>query len=96
MPSYHLSNAAADDLAGIAAFTIERFGTEQARRYRDQFETCFQTLAENPKLGRDAEEVSEGLRRFEHQSHVIFYQPGDAGILIVRILHQSMDVPRHF
>lgn len=83
------------DLEAIAEYTIERFGIEQARVYRDELRTCFEGLAGNPKLGRRAEQFGPGLRRFEHRSHIIFYQPGDAGVLIVRVLHYRMDVTRH-
>jgi toxin ParE1/3/4 len=96
MPRYRLSRRAAADVDEIADFTIEQFGIEQARRYRDRLETCFQTLAENPRLGRSAEQLAPDLRRFEHQSHVIFYVPENGSVLIVRVLHESMDVSRHF
>ena len=62
----------------------------------DVLEKCFQTLAENPGFGRSAEQFAPDLRRFEHQSHIVFYIPEDWGALIVRVLHKKMDVPRHF
>ena len=70
--------------------------SKQARRYGDGLETCFQILAENPGLGRSAEQLARDLRRFEHQSHIVFYIPEDWGVLIVRVLHKQMDVPRYF
>ena len=96
MNSYRLSRLAASDLQEIAEYTIERFGIEQARRYRDGLKTCFDQLAGNPALGRGAEMLIRCLRRFEHQSHVVFYISEPENILIVRVLHSSMDVPRHF
>lgn len=96
MPNYRLSRLAAEDVADIADYTIEQFGINQARRYRDGLETCFQTLADNPMLGRSASELAPNLKRFEHQSHVVFYVPEEDDVLIVRILHRRMDPPRHF
>jgi len=96
MARYRLSRRGAADVEEIADYSIEQFGIKQARRYRDGLETCFQTLAENPRLGRSAEQLAPSLRRFEHQSHVVFYIPEDWGVLIVRVLHEKMDVPRHF
>jgi toxin ParE1/3/4 len=58
MADFRLSTRAAADLGGIARHTIEAFGVEQARRYRDDLEACFQTLAANPRLGRSAERAS--------------------------------------
>ena len=96
MPEYQLSRPAAADVDEIADDSIEHFGIKQARRYGDGLETCFQTLAENPGLGRSAEQLARDLRRFEHQSHIVFYIPEDWGVLIVRVLHKNMDVPGHF
>jgi toxin ParE1/3/4 len=95
MAEYRLTSRAEADLEKIANYTIEQFGIEQARRYRDGLENCFQSLAENPKLGRSAEQLAPNLRRFEHRSHIIFYVPQDNGVLIIRVLHESMDAPRH-
>ena len=95
MAEIRLTSRAEADLAGIADYTIETFDIEQARRYRDDLEACFLTIAENPRLGRSAEALSAGLRRIEHRSHVVFYLVDERGVLIVRILHSSMDAARH-
>ena len=96
MAEYRFSRRAATDLEAIAEYTIERFGVEQARHYRDELRTCFAQLAGNPRLGRRAEQLGTGLRRYEHRSHVIFYQRTGAHTLIVRVLHYRMDVTRYF
>jgi len=62
MAEYRLSNQAKADLNEIADYTIETFGIEQARRYRDGLETCFQTLADKPMVGRSARVVKKLLR----------------------------------
>lgn len=96
MADYRLSGRAATDLEAIAEFTINRFGLKQARQYRDQLKACFENLAENPVMGRRAEQFARGLRRFEHGSHIIFYLPVDDGVLVVRILHARMDASGRF
>ena len=58
-------------------------------------EERFQSLAEQPAQGRQADAFARGLRRWEYQSHIIFYMPVGQGIRIVRVLHQRMDVSRH-
>lgn len=95
MAEYRLSSQAETDLAGIADYTIETFGIEQARHYRDGLEAGFQNLADNPLLGQSAEHLAPQLRHLEHQSHVIYYVPKNYGLLIVRILHASMVASRH-
>jgi toxin ParE1/3/4 len=47
-------------------------------------------------FGRNASlDLAPELRRYEYQSHVVFYMPELRDILIVRVLHKSMDAPRH-
>jgi toxin ParE1/3/4 len=95
MAVYSLSSKAAADLDGIYEYTILHFGLEQARVYLLGLHERFQMHAEQPTHGRTAEELAPGLRRFEYQSHMLFYIPKDNGIRIVRVLHQRMDVTRH-
>ena len=95
MGNFRLTSRAESDLVEIADYTIETFGIEQARRYRDALETCFQTIADNPKVGRSADQLAPELRRYKHQSHVVFYMPERQGVLIVRVLHESRDFEQH-
>lgn len=95
MPELRLSRRAASDLAEIADYTISEFGIDQARQYRDQFQACFQSLLDNPQLGRSAEEVSPGLRRIRQQAHVAFYKYEHNELNIVRVLHHGMDFEQY-
>ena len=92
---YRLSERAYADIIGIGSYTMERFGIEQARRYRDQLERAFQVLADHPARGRTADDVAPGLRRWNYHSHVVFFRPEAQGVVIVRVLHQAMDATRH-
>ena len=96
MAAYSLSSKAATDLAGIYEYTIVTFGLAQARNYLTGLHDCFRMLADNPLYGRSATDLTTHLRRLEYQSHVVFYIPKEQGVLIVRVLHQSMDVLAHF
>ena len=96
MSDYRLSRLAESDLAGIAEFTIRRFGIDKAREYRDSLKLCFDRLANNKRMGRRAEQLAPGLRYFEHQAHIIFYTFDEKELFVVRILHSRMDVQRYF
>lgn len=96
MAKYHLSHRAVSDLESIAKYTIKHFGMMQARLYRDGLESCLAQLADNPEIGQSAEQLASGLKQFRFQSHTIFYLHKVDGLLIVRVLHSRMDVPRHF
>jgi len=95
MAGYSLSSKATDDLDGIYEYSILNFGVEKAQSYLMGLQGAFQNLANNPMIGRSAASLEPGLRRFEIQSHIVFYMPTDTGVLIVRLLHDSMDAERH-
>ncbi len=95
MAELRFNQRAESDLAEIADYTISEFGIKQARQYRDNFQACFNSLRDNPQLGRNASELAQGLRRIRCQAHVIFYQHTQDQILVVRVSHHSMDFERH-
>jgi len=75
MATYSLSEKAVSDLEDIYEYTILNFGLEQARAYLLGLHERFQILADNPGVGRSAEQLALELRRHEYQSHIIFYVP---------------------
>jgi toxin ParE1/3/4 len=93
--SYVLTPDAADDLDLIADFTIQNFGVEQARRYRDGLKRAFEFIAADPYGGRDQSHIRPGYRRHPHGSHGIFYLIKDDHVLIARVLHGAQDPLRH-
>lgn len=90
LPKYLLSDAAGSDVRGIFQYTNTRRNREQALRYGAGLRDCFRMLAHNPGIGRACDWVSPGLRRFEHEKHVVFYRVVIEGIRVSRVLHQRM------
>jgi toxin ParE1/3/4 len=90
VPEYRLSRRARLDLIEIADYTVDTWGVEQAYRYLDSLEACFEQLARTPAMGRPCAMVRPGYRRMEHQKHVIFYRAKKKGVFIGRILHERM------
>ncbi|MDE2711760.1 MAG: type II toxin-antitoxin system RelE/ParE family toxin [Acidobacteriota bacterium] len=95
MAAYRLTRRAAADLDAVFEYTAERFGLAQARSYFQSLHACCERLADNPRLGRSAESLATGLRRYEFRSHVVFYLEESGRIVVVRVLHERMDAPRH-
>jgi len=52
---YQLSSKAVEDIASTADYTIETFGLEQARRYRNGIEQTLQRRADSPLIGKNAD-----------------------------------------
>ena len=93
MRKFDLTRSAQADLKSIARYTQERWGVRQRNTYLKEVDQVFRTLAKNPLMGRSCDDIREGYRKFPHGSHVIFYkQLGEGELLIVRILHGTMDV----
>jgi toxin ParE1/3/4 len=90
MQSVRFSVAALKDLADIDAYTAREWGEAQADRYLGRLQTRLSKLARNPQSGRQCPEFRPGLRRIEEGKHVVFYRELESGIVVSRILHQSM------
>ena len=95
MAEYVLSKKADADLDEIYVYSVQSFGETRADTYFLSLSACLQTLADNPRLGRTASWLTQGLLWHQHDRHIIFYMPEAAGILIVRVLHAAMDFTRH-
>jgi len=93
--SFRLTREAEADIVDIYRYSVENFGQAQADAYHDGLEDGFRLLADSPLLGRDYAFLRPGLRRYEHESHSVYYRVEDAGILILRVLHRRMDPARH-
>lgn len=96
MSSFEVTRAARADLKNIAAYTQKTWGSEQRRTYIKGLDTAFHFLVENPLSGATCDYVAEGLRKHRHEHHTVFYESSDGTILIVRVLHKSMDVDSQF
>ena len=95
MPTVELSFEADRDFQGISDYTKRNFGIRQYRSYGAGLMNCAKGLAEQPLLGRSIESHGSDLRRYEYKSHVLIFRPTASGILLVRILHQGMDIFKH-
>ncbi len=95
MPDIRLSVAARDDLMDIWRDTAERWGPDQADRYLDEIDTALKALARNPRRGAECPDLLPGARRQVTGRHLVFYEEDATRIMVIRVLHQSMDLPRH-
>ena len=96
MSTFSVSRAARADLKNIAAYTQKVWGAEQRRIYLKGLDLAFHFLADNPLAGSPCNYIADGLRKYRFESHTVFYEKQDNDILIVRILHKSMDVDLNF
>jgi toxin ParE1/3/4 len=84
------------DIDEIYLYGLINFGEDQADIYSEKMKNfILETLCRNPEIGRLDTRVNPAIRRFDFESHVIFYDVTETEIVIVRILHGSMDFVKH-
>jgi toxin ParE1/3/4 len=89
-----ISEPAAADLSGIAAYTERVWGAAQKSRYLAEIQAALVHLRDTPAMGRTRDEIAENLRSFPVGRHVVYLRDTETTLLIVRILHQNMDPER--
>ena len=92
---YKTTPEADSDLIGIYLYGFQNFGERQAEGYFSELKDCFQLLSETPFVCRERFEFIPPVRIHHHGRHLIIYMIQDDLILIIRVLHDSMDIGRH-
>lgn len=96
MCPFLLTAAARKDIIDIGRFTAGKWGKRQRDNYLKQLDDAFILLARQPEIGKDADDIKLGYKKFSQGSHMIFYRAGmDSKIVVIRILHSSMDAELH-
>ena len=96
MAAYILSREADSDLVGVYEYTAIEFGFRQAESYLETMIEGFERVAGHPFLGRERSDLSAGIRCLVHRSHAIYYRMETDLVVIVRVLHHSMDAEKYF
>ncbi len=96
-----VANSADADIDGIIEWTISTFGERQAEAYHQRLVAAFEALAIDPfasssrdrktDLGKDHRSLHLGRRA----RHLIVYRVDADRILVLRVLHDSMDLSQH-
>ncbi len=96
MAKVFLAKRAKKDLIEIRRYTVRSWSKEQAKKYIAQIRSCADELASHQLKGKMREDVAPNVKSYHVGRHVIFYVESKAGIKVARVLHDSMDFPRHF
>ncbi|EGR2498596.1 hypothetical protein VCSRO55_3595 [Vibrio cholerae] len=92
---YKLSQLAQEHLLKIKHYTIENFAEAQWQKYKSTLLSGFQTLAENPGLGKSCEDIYQSGFYFPVGKHMAYYTKEPDFILIVAVLGQSQLPQKH-
>ncbi len=91
MPVIKVAAAAEEDLKEIWAYVAEN-NPEAANRLIKEITRRFAILRDHPHMGREQGKLLVNLRSFAVKNYIIFYQPFEGGIEILRVLHGSRDI----
>ncbi|HSU24481.1 MAG TPA: type II toxin-antitoxin system RelE/ParE family toxin [Pyrinomonadaceae bacterium] len=78
----------------LAYIALDNF--QASVRFYDRLVERFQTLAANPKAGRERDDLGEGLRSFPFGNYLIFYRIWAGKVAITRVLHGARDLDEIF
>ena len=92
MASYHLTNKAVADLSDIWNYTFDTWSEKQADKYYLMLLNTCKEVAKKPELGKKYASVHPVLLGYKADQHIIFYTAEGEKIVIVRILHNRMDL----
>ena len=95
MSHVRLSLEASRDLEEIEDY-ISRDNPDAAARLILLVREKCALLSQQPGMGRDRSDVLSGLRGFPVGNYIIFYQPANDGIEVIRVLHGARDIPELF
>lgn len=101
--SPRLSAAAETDLREIIRWTTRQFGAAQARSYRQTILSAIRALENGPEApgSKARDEIMPGVRTLHvarngrRGRHFLIYKTSGSSIVILRVLHDSMELARH-
>jgi toxin ParE1/3/4 len=82
---------AEEDLLAIAGH-IALDNPTAAANWLDKIEKSLALLATQPLMGQAVDHIRTGLRRISQGNYLIFYEPRDEGIVLVRVLHAARQI----
>ncbi len=91
MNSFKVSELAQEDLISIYEY-IAAENDAAAMRLMETFREKFRLLAQFPNMGRERNELLLYLRSFPVGRYLVFYQPTDDGIEVLRVQHSARDL----
>ena len=103
MASFAVTERAQADVREILTYTLERWGENQYWEYAELIEAGYSAIAEDPSRGRPRSEVHTQVLSFHikqparNARHILFYTHDveKDRVLVLRVLHDSMDFDRH-
>jgi toxin ParE1/3/4 len=95
MSRYVFSNEAENDLVEIYRYGFITYGENKADLYIEALKEKCQFIADMPDICPDRDEFNPPVKIYHHKKHLIIYIVETDFILIIRVLHERMDIQQH-
>jgi toxin ParE1/3/4 len=95
MTGYVFAPAADADLVDIWFYTVETWNQEQADRYTTRVVDTCRRIAAGQVRGKPVADIGGNYFKASVGSHFVVYKRDADLIVVVRILHQRMDIQSH-
>lgn len=95
MTGYVFAPAADADLVDIWLYTVETWNRDQADRYTTRIVDTCRLIAAGQVRGKAIAETDGNHFKASVGSHFVVYRRDAELIVVVRILHQRMDIQSH-
>ena|SRR5689334_18787826 len=95
MRTVRITATAEDDLKEIWSY-IAQDNPEAANRVIKEITRKFVTLRDHPHIGRQQDKLLLNLRSLSVKGYIIFYQPCEDRVEILRVMHGARDIESVF
>jgi len=95
MTQIQFTNAARQDLKDIFRYSVRNWGRPQAQKYSEQLKQHVNKIAQDTAFTKPVPTGRPDLRQSTVGRHLIIFEQSEDKFLIVRILHEAMDISRH-
>ena len=90
-----LTDEAQEDYQDILLHTLEKWGETQLEIYDALLDKALNSIKEDPRLGKKNRQLPLTYRVYHVGRHYIVFREEGEDVIIVRILHDQMDLKRH-
>lgn len=93
--SVKYARRASADLEDITDYTAQTWGAEQAKNYTKDLRAKIKEIVKGEASIQPMDVGRAAMFKARVNRHLIIFEQTDDHILIIRILHEAMDIPRH-
>jgi toxin ParE1/3/4 len=83
------------DLKSIRRYSKQTWGVERTDHYMAALRDTMTRLVAGTVVTRNRDDLKPGLQMVVSGRHCIFFEADQSRVLVIRVLHDRMDYPRH-